>query len=357
MLKIENLNFQVKNFFLKDINLEIAEKEYFLLLGPTGSGKTLFLRCVMGLEKYRGKISFQGRGLDSLATEERGIGYLPQNYLLFPHLSVRENILFALEVKNLAETERRLAEIAELLGIEDLLKRQVERLSGGEKQRVALARTLIAQPRLLLLDEPFAAIDVGLKHYLWFELKKILTRLGTTVIQVTHDIEEAMTLADRVAVMFAGKIYQWGFPSEILLHPASLAVVQYLGIKNVFAGKIVAEEKSQLIVNCSGLNFFVPGYPGFSVGQKVFVVIRPQSVKIIKEDVPVRPELKNNIFVGQIVENYFYSDTVSIFVRVGEIVLELKFPTVIYHRYKLCLGKTLKIAPWQPDILLYPGNF
>lgn len=359
MLEIENLNFRIKNFSLKDINLTVNRREYFLLLGPTGSGKTLLLRCLLGLEKINsGTIQFNQKVLNNLLPSARNIGYLAQNYLLFPHLNVRENIIFSLKIRKVSPTERErhLIRISELLRIKELLGRKVNKLSGGEKQRVALARALIGEPELLFLDEPFSAIDVGLKHYLWFELKKILTGLKTTVIHITHDIEEAMTLADRMAIIIDGKIRQIGYPQEILLRPASLDIARYFGIKNIFPGKIIKKEKGQFVIDCSGLKFISPEYAGFSPGENVWVVIRPQSIKIVKEDIPLRPELENNLFSGGIVENYFYSDTVSIFVDVSGFILELKFPSVIYTRYNLFPGKKLKIAVWQPDILLYPGS-
>ncbi|MFH2070719.1 MAG: ABC transporter ATP-binding protein [Elusimicrobiota bacterium] len=356
MLKIENLNFTAGSFALKNITIKVEENRYFLLLGPTGSGKTLLLRCICGLERTAGgKIALGGKDITFLPTAIRAIGYMAQNYRLFPHLNVRQNILFGLDIKNVPAREKniRLKEISSLFDIGNILNRPVEKLSGGERQRVALARTLINQPQLLLLDEPFSAIDAGLKRYLWFELKKILTGLKTTVIQVTHDIEEAMTLADSLAIIIGGQIKQTGPPREILMRPASLEIARYFGIKNIFTGEIAGSENNQLVIDCPGLRFIAPLYQGFSAGQKVFICIRPQSVKIVKEDIPLREELKNNLFDGKIIENYFYSDTVSIFVDVGKLVLELKFPLVIYTRYKLSPGKRLKIAAWQPDILLY----
>ncbi len=365
MLEVRNLSYHTKNFSLKNISFTVGEKEYVVLLGPTGSGKTLLLKNIAGIvhQNFSGEIKWRGEDVSYLLPEERSFVYMAQDYKLFPHLDVSRNIMFSPAWKKLEPSRKSILfnNIVSTFGISHLLERPIDNLSGGERQRVALARALASSPKLLLLDEPFSAIDTGLKRHLWFEIKNILLSSGISVIQVTHDIEEAMTVADRIYVIINGTIVQSGLPEEILLRPSTLDVAKYLGIKNLYEGEVLSVVKNEggktkLEVGCSGVRIVVTVEDGlFSIGDKVVVCVRPQIVKIIRENESVRQELSENLFVGgEIVKAFFYSgESSSVFIKYGGIIFEARFPQAIYKRYNLSVGKKITFALWWPDIIVY----
>lgn len=357
MLELKNINYRAGGFALDDISLAASRTEYFVLLGPTGSGKTLILKTIAGLiPPLSGNIIFDGNDITRVPPEDRGFGYVAQDYRLFPHLGVSDNILFSPEARNLSVAERKklLDGLTASLEISDLLERSVRNLSGGERQRVALARTLASKPRLVLLDEPFSAIDEGLKKLLWFEIKNILAAAAAPVVHVTHDIEEAVTLADKIAVIIDGKICQSGTPDDILLRPASERIARYLGITNIYRGRVISSGDGLCATDCSGLKIVAPA-PDIAPadGSDVSVCVRPQSVKIIRDGESVRDELIENLFDGEVVKTYFFSDTAGVFIRCGRLVFEARFPHAVYHRNRISVGKNVRIALWRPDVMIY----
>jgi len=265
---IENLCLSFKTFSLKNVNLDISAGEYFVLLGPTGSGKTVFLETIAGLHPPEsGHIRIDGEDITRTAPENRGIGFVYQDYALFPHLTVARNITFGLAAKNRSRAQRifpmfgitksrrirdayrdQLDEIAGLLRIEHLLQRRPQSLSGGEKQRVALARALVVHPRVMLLDEPLSALDPERREELQRELMRIHLAVGTTIIHVTHDFEEAISLGDRIAVMHGGKILQTGTPETIFRRPASEFIARFVGVRNVFPAEIKAAATEETVL-------------------------------------------------------------------------------------------------------------
>ncbi|RCW82538.1 molybdate/tungstate transport system ATP-binding protein [Halanaerobium sp. DL-01] len=251
MLKLENIKKEYDDFKMENINLEIESGEYFVILGPTGTGKTIILEIIAGLIKEdKGSIFFKDENITNYSPEERKIGMVYQDYMLFPHLNVKNNIIFGLKISNKYsknEIENKLQEMLDLFDIENLLYRDVNTLSGGEKQRVALARALITSPDVLLLDEPLSAVDPVTGEKLINELKKIHNKLGTTTIHVTHDFVEALALADRIAVMNNGKIEQKGEAEEIFQKPASKFVAEFVGTKNIYEAKATDAENEVLI--------------------------------------------------------------------------------------------------------------
>ena len=236
MLRTDRLCKRLDTFFLRDISLEVAQGDYYVLLGRSGAGKTQLLELICGLTPPdKGKIFLGDEDITRRRVQDRGIGLVFQDLALFPHYSVKDNIMYPLRIMKLPLRERidRVQRAAEEMNITDLLLRKPENLSGGEKQRVALARTLVTQPRVLLLDEPMASVDASLKDSIRRMLRR-LNRNGQTIVHVTHDFGEAISLASRVGVMHNGRIIQGGTTEEVFTHPVNRFVARYAGIKNFF---------------------------------------------------------------------------------------------------------------------------
>jgi len=370
MIKIENLNFNNKNFKLENINLEILKNEYCIILGPTGSGKTTLLKCILGLNKIvSGKIFINEKEITNISTEDRNIGFLPQNYLLFPNFNVYDNIAYALKIRkkdsNYIKSE--ITKNAEIFNITNLLDRNINSLSGGEKQKVALARILVTKPDILLLDEPFSSIDENFKTEICFELKNMLKKLQIPVIHITHNLDEAYALGDKIVVIIQGKINQIGTPYDIFNKPANIEVAKFVGIKNIFDVEIVSVANDKIILNLDGIelsvtenNFVTKNY--FSKGCEIKFCIKPESIKIIRTNETIRPELEKNIFDAKIVSTNFYSDIclmkIKLYKNLDKDELSqneffMRFPIYIYSRYNLSSVEKIKIGFWEPGILIY----
>jgi ABC-type sugar transport system ATPase subunit len=250
MLRTERLSKRIDAFCLREISLEVAQGDYYVLLGRSGAGKTQLLELICGLTPPdSGRIFLDGAEITNKRVQDRGIGLVFQDLALFPHYSVKDNIMYPLKIMDLSLKERvdRVQRVAEEMNITDLLLRKPNTLSGGEKQRVALARTLVTQPKILLLDEPMASVDASLKDNIRRMLRR-LNRNGQTIIHVTHDFGEAISLASRVGVMHNGRIIQEGTPLEVFNHPVNRFVARYAGIKNFFRATFITSYKS-----CSGI--------------------------------------------------------------------------------------------------------
>jgi molybdate/tungstate transport system ATP-binding protein len=238
VIRLENLHVRVGSFDLRDISLEVPKGGYALIIGPTGSGKTTLLEAVAGhAPLHAGRVFMHGDDVTDLPPERRGLGFVYQQYHLFPHLSVRENIGYGV-ARNGRDFPTRVEELARLLAIEPLLDRPIRGLSGGEQQRVALARALAPKPSVLLLDEPFAAVDPATRQVLRRELRELHEREGITTLQVTHDFDEALRLGDLVAVLSEGRIAQSGTPEQVFRYPNSAFVARFVGTGNVIAGEV-----------------------------------------------------------------------------------------------------------------------
>jgi ABC-type Fe3+/spermidine/putrescine transport system ATPase subunit len=276
VIEIRGLRLTLGEFRLRDIALDVAEGEYFVLLGPTGAGKTVLLECLVGIHSPEaGRIRLDGADVTQAPPEKRGIAYVPQDYCLFPNLTARGNIAYGLDGRGRPQTEvdARVDELADWLAIRPILSRRPLTLSGGEKQRVALARALAVRPRLLLLDEPLAAVDPATRDDVCAELKSIQRRGRTTVIHVCHNFEEALTVADRIGVMRDGRIVQAGTPRDIFRRPESVFVAGFTGAAN-----ILSTAWADGVAVAGGIRLPAPvRAPG-----RGWVVFRP-------EDVDVRP--------------------------------------------------------------------
>jgi len=286
MIEVRNLSKDWKEFTLKDINLEVKKGEYFVILGPTGAGKTLLLETIAGFYfPDSGGVWIEGQNVTNLPPERRGIGFIYQDYSLFPHLTVEENIEFGLKLRKSVSpntTRKRVKEIMDWLSISHLAHRYPATLSGGEQQKVAIARAIATEPSILLLDEPLAALDLRTRDYLREELKRIKEESGITMVHVTHDQTEAMILADRIAVMMNGRIMQVGTPYEIFNKPQNAEIADFVGVENILSGVVrdnnngVAEIEVDLGDYTHNI-FAVSNYHAGTV--KVF--IRPEDIILI----------------------------------------------------------------------------
>src|SRR5919199_5402620 len=273
---------------VKDVNLEIRDREFVVLVGPSGCGKTTTLRMVAGLEEITsGQISIDGKVVNDLAPMDRDIAMVFQNYALYPHMSVYDNMAFGLKMRKFdkREIEKRVREAAEILGIGEYLKRKPRQLSGGQRQRVALGRAIVRHPQVFLFDEPLSNLDAKLRVQMRVELKKLHERLGTTAVSVTHDQVEAMTLGDRVVVMKDGWVQQVGDPMELYNNPANRFVAGFLGspAMNFIEVRIGAENGSLWAIG-DGFRIKVPADRADRlarhVGQPVTLGIRPENLHL-----------------------------------------------------------------------------
>lgn len=315
---------------LDGLNLEIKDKEFITLLGPSGCGKTTTLRLIAGfLEPDSGDVLFGGEKINGVPSYKRQVNTIFQRYALFPHLNVYENIAFGLRVKKRPEKEikEKVAEMLRLVNLTGLEKRHIDTLSGGQQQRVAIARAIANHPKVLLLDEPLAALDLKLRKDMQKELKKIQQQLGITFIFVTHDQEEALTMSDRVVVMDGGKIQQVGSPQDIYNEPQNAFVADFIGESNIVDGKMLRD----YYVEFSGQKFDCLD-KDFAENELVDVVVRPEDVDIVA---PEKGMLKGQVtsvaFLGvhyeiivdiggfkwmiQTTDEHFVGDNVGLFIE------------------------------------------
>ncbi len=278
-LKISQLTKKFGDFTALDsISLEVYEGEFICFLGPSGCGKTTLLRAIAGLDiQTYGSVEQAGKDVSNLSALERDFGIVFQSYALFPNLTIYKNVAYGLEnaKQSRSEIDARVAELLELVGMPDQANKYPAQLSGGQQQRVSLARALAISPGLLLLDEPLSALDAKVRTMLRHEIKDLQNKLGITTIMVTHDQEEALTMADRIVIMHDGTIEQIGTPTEIYNEPATTFVADFIGTMN-FLPAVVAGEKQlkigELEINC----LLAPG----EIGAKVVVAIRPEDVVV-----------------------------------------------------------------------------
>ncbi len=273
---------------VSDISLDIYQGEFFALLGPSGCGKTTLLRLLAGFEApSAGEIRLDGEDIVAVPPYLRPVNMMFQSYALFPHLSVEGNVAFGLKQERLGRDEirRRVHEVLDLVQLEGYGKRKQEQLSGGQRQRVALARCLVKQPKMLLLDEPLGALDKKLREKTQFELMNIQEKLGITFVIVTHDQEEAMTVASRIAVMDHGRIVQVATPAEIYEAPNSRYVAEFIGDVNIFEGRVAAVNAEHLEVSTADFPARILCRKTIAVtsGSRVWVALRPEKINISRD--------------------------------------------------------------------------
>lgn len=282
---------------LKGINLDIYENEFVTLLGPSGCGKTTLLRILGGfLDADEGSVIFDGEEISKKPPYERELNTVFQKYALFPHLSVYENIAFGLKIKKVGKDiiDQKVMKMLKLIGLEGFEDKNTTLLSGGQQQRVAIARALVNEPKVLLLDEPLAALDLKLRKEMQYELKRIQQEVGITFIFVTHDQEEALTMSDKIVVMKNGEIQQIGSPRDIYNEPSNRFVANFIGESNILSGKMIDDYK----VMFDDITFDCVDY-GFKKNEKVDVVIRPEDIDIVDvKDGKMTGEVLSVLFKG-----------------------------------------------------------
>ncbi len=305
-----------------NVSLDIMPGEFFALLGPSGCGKTTLLRMLAGLEvPTEGHVLIDGLDMDDIPPNKRAVNMVFQSYAVFPHMTVADNVAYGLKIDRVPEAElkSRVEEGLELVQLGHLGERMPDQLSGGQRQRVALARALVKKPKVLLLDEPLSALDAKLREAMRFELSQLQQKVGITFIMVTHDQDEALAIADRIAVMNKGSIAQLGNPSELYEFPGSRFVADFLGSVNMFEGTLIKDRPDEAIVACPELEPYNVYVPHAVLGKEmspVWVAIRPEKMNLLKDSdtpptVPECPEV-HNVAKGQIKDISYLGD-ISIF--------------------------------------------
>ncbi len=325
-------------FVLDDVSFSVTEGESFGILGPSGCGKTTLLRIIAGFEQpSRGSISINGRVVRDKATrippEQRGVGFVFQDYALFPHLSVRENVRFGVRSKNGRDRESRVNHVLQILDLMDLADRTPHDLSGGQQQRVAIARSLAPSPKILLMDEPFSNLDAMLRQEARKEVRNVLRNEGVTSVLVTHDQEEALSFADRVAVVWNGRIEQIGPPEEIYARPSTLFVAQFLGRTNL----ILSEVKGTTARTPIGDLAVDRSFEG-----PALLSLRPEHLSLVEPDA-VSPQ-----FAGVVVDREFRGHDITF-------TIDISGASYLVHTDNLTtydLGDAVGIRALSPAIIL-----
>jgi putrescine transport system ATP-binding protein len=346
-LRIENV---VKRFApgaaaaVDGVSLTVAQGEFFALLGPSGCGKTTLLRMLAGFERPdQGRILIDGADMKDVPPYARPVNMMFQSYALFPHMTAAQNIGFGLRQDGLprAEIARRVAQMLDLVKLGRLGDRKPHQLSGGERQRVALARALVQEPKLLLLDEPLAALDRKLREETRFELVRIQQRVGITFLLVTHDQEEAMTMASRIAVMSQGRIVQLGTPQEVYEHPVTRFVADFIGTVNLLSARVAGAEGGLLLLDSAdaGGRLAIAHAP-LAAGAEATIAIRPEKIALL-----AGPGSERNRLEGRVAAIAYRGDasTYEIELATGKI-LHAMAPNTERHARPFAVGQPVGLA-------------
>ena len=338
---------------LADISLDVLEGEFVCFLGPSGCGKTTLLRAIAGLDiQTTGTVEQAGADISALPPSERDFGIVFQSYALFPNMTVTRNVAYGLESQRRprAEVQDRVRELLDLVGLPDQGDKYPAQLSGGQQQRIALARAIAMSPGLLLLDEPLSALDAKVRARLRYEVKALQRRLGITTIMVTHDQEEALTMADRIVVMNHGVIEQVGSPTDIYRQPASMFVADFIGTMNFIAAEVTGDSGvrvGKLALACDT--------SGFSAGERVTVAIRPEDIAL---EGTGSTDVANH---GTAIEaTVAHLEFLGSFVRAGLAIagehLLLDLPIAQVHRFEMREGSTVRAVVPRDAVRIYAGT-
>ena len=361
MLELNNISTKSGKFILKDICLHFKKNQTHIIIGPTGSGKTMLLDSVIGFRKpFNGEVILNGKNINNLEIEKREIAYVPQSLCLFPHLIVEDNILYSLKVRNIEKKCDLIYELCESLGIKNILKRNIKNLSGGESQRVAVARAIASGYNILLLDEPFSALHEGMKMELWFLLKKLQQKYNLTIIMVTHNLEEAFFLGDTISVIINGEIMQSGEKEYIYYSPQSTEIAKFMGIRNLFAVNITDINKDKITVFCNELNASLNISPllysgSFKKGDTVNAGIRSDDIMILREGY-LKPD-QDNLLKGRILDIFEKGSSYLIIFSPEnfEKIIEIELPNYAFQKLQLSIGQLITVSLKNERIFLLKG--
>ncbi len=341
---------------LHPTNLEVPEGEFLTLLGPSGSGKTTLLSMIAGLSvPDGGQLLINGKDVTYGAPYERDIGMVFQNYALFPHMTIAENIAFPLKMRKLdrATAMKRALEALELVHLPHVAQRFPKELSGGQQQRIALARCLVYKPSIVLMDEPLGALDKKLREHMQLEIKRIHREAGTTIVYVTHDQEEAMTMSDRICLMNGGRIEQLGSPADLYFRPRTPFVADFLGESNLFKGTVLSSQGGQARVALNGTNteLLASADQPLTTGAKVCVMVRPQNMAAA-----AAAQGASERFSGQLLDTMITGSLTKLYLKAPALSSEpvvLSFPTSI-AKHDHALGSTVDFGWSSSDAVAVP---
>jgi ABC-type Fe3+/spermidine/putrescine transport system ATPase subunit len=342
----------ISNYACRNANLDVKDREFLVVLGPNGSGKTTLLNTVAGLVEYDGTVMFDGISMDRLPANKRGVGYMFQNLALFPHLDVAANIAYSLKVRRWPQQriDERVRELLKLLNISHLASGYPGYLSGGEKQRVALARALAASTGVLLLDEPLSSLDARTAKYLTIELRQIQRRLGITILYVTHDLMEAVNMADRMAIILDGRIEQVDKPENLLFSPSNDRVSDFIGAPNILeCDYCKSREQGVMEVGCRGLRLIVPHDGG--IIHKIAILARHIYVS---ENRPPGPGI--NSYMAKVTSILPRNETVRIQLELSNHRLAAEIPYHIFDDMDLEEGKDVHIILRMKKIKVFENE-
>ncbi|MEO8136493.1 MAG: ABC transporter ATP-binding protein [Betaproteobacteria bacterium] len=343
---------------LSGIDLFVAKGEFVTLLGPSGSGKTTLLNLIAGMvEPSAGRIIIDGRDATDWPPSQRGLGMVFQNYALMPHMTVFENIAFPLRVRRVprAEIQRRVKEVLDLVRLPDIAARKPRELSGGQQQRVSLARCIVYNPSLILMDEPLGALDKKLREQMQLEIKRIHSELGITMINVTHDQDEALTMSDRIVLMNQGRIEQEDAPERLYFHPRTVFAADFIGDANLFTGRVAARDGGvdDTVRADTGFGCVAAALPYFAVrsGERVTLLVRPENVRLVECLPDERINCADGVVRDSIVLGGVVKHHVTLADGTGMVVQE---PNHL-RRNALARGQTVHVAWSAVDCVALPG--
>ncbi len=355
-LEVEDLNVNLDEFHLKDVNLKIEKNDYLVIIGPTGSGKSVLLETIAGFyQPSSGKVFLEGNDITKLNPEDRGISIVYQDYILFPNMNIFDNIAYGLKkkVKDKEFIKTKVLEIAELLKINHLLERKPGTLSGGEMQRTAIARSLIVEPNILLMDEPFSALDVETHTLIMTLIKNVIAKYQTTVIHVTHNFNDVWNLAEKVAVMKDGKILQQGMVNDVFSKPSHKFVAKFVGVQNIFEGNVVEIKDGITTVQLKD-GLLIRSADTFTrENEEVIIAVRPENIIISNEAFvsSIRNQMKGTV------ENIIrMGPTVWIEALVNDTIFKGMITPSSYDLLKIKKGKEVYISFKSLNVRIIDGE-
>ncbi len=343
---------------VKDFSLDVNDGEFISLLGPSGCGKTTLLRIVAGFEiPDSGEVLLDGNNIINLPAFKRPMNMVFQRYALFPHMTVYENIAFSqfLKKRPKDEVEQKVKKMLELVQLEGFEPRKPNQLSGGQCQRIALARALINEPKVLLLDEPLGALDLKIRKQMQIELKNIQEKLKITFIYVTHDQEEALVMSDRIVLMELGEIIQVDTPKRIYSHPNSRFAATFIGESNVFEGEVQKVDADQLVINVDGLQFLANKNIDVKVGDKIVIAIRLE--KVGRAGKGVKRSFDNQV-PGKVEDIVFFGSIVKYYVRISENIIMIAQENIAEEESEIAaeennIGDTVTLGFTKRDVNIF----